>query len=82
MMALEYGATASNTIPVEELPQEYDTKSIHKKVKTARGYRGFKLIDPNAKKSTKKTATLSAQLNDSTQATATNNNGKGETNEM
>lgn len=63
-MAFEYGATASNTIP---LPHND---------KTVRGYRGFKLVDPNAKKPSKKTAEVPQQ------ATATNNNGKGETNEM
>jgi len=63
MMALEYGATSSNTLPMPN-------------GKTARGYRGFKLNDPNAKKSSKKTAEMTQQ------ATATNNNGKGETNEM
>ena len=74
-MALEYGATPSNTIPVEEAPQEYDSTSIHKKVKTVRGYRGFKLIYPTVQKTSKKTAKMSQQ------ATATNTNGKGETNE-
>lgn len=62
-MALEYGAAASNTIPGPN-------------GKPVRGYRGFKLIDPNAKKPSKKTAEMPQQ------ATSTNNNGKGETNEM
>ena len=43
-MALEYGVTPSNTIP---LPHSD---------KTVRGYRGFKLVDPTAKKPAKKTA--------------------------
>ena len=43
-MALEYGATASNTIP---LPHSD---------KTVRGYRGFKLIDPTTKKPARKPA--------------------------
>jgi len=81
MMGLEYGVTPSNTIPVEEAPKEDNSKSSHKKVKTVRGYRGFILIYPKAKKPSKKIANKSAQMNDSTQATATNNNGKGETNE-
>ena len=62
MMALEYGAAASNTIPSSN-------------GKTVRGYRGFKLVDPNAKKPAKKTADISQQ------ATATDNSGKDETNE-
>ena len=70
MMAMEYGATPSNTIPVEEFQVEYDSNSKNKKVKvkTARGYRGFKLVDPNTKKPSKKTADMSQQ------ATATSNN--------
>jgi len=61
MMALEYGATASNTIP---LPHSD---------KTVRGYRGFKLVDPTAKKPARKTADQSAPLNDNTPETATKN---------
>ena len=53
-MALEYGAAASNTIPGPN-------------GKPVRGYRGFKPIDPNAKKLSKKTAEMTQQ------ATATNN---------
>ena len=53
-MALEYGAAASNTIPGPN-------------GKPVRGYRGFKLVDPNAKKTSKKTAEMTQQ------ATATNN---------
>ena len=54
-MALEYGAAASNTIPGPN-------------GKPVRGYRGFKLIDPNAKKPSKKTAEMTQQ------ATSTDNN--------
>ena len=46
MMALEFGAAPSNTIPGPN-------------GKTVRGYRGFKLVDPNAKKPAKKTADVS-----------------------
>ena len=61
MMALEYGATASNTIPVKINLLEYDPKSntMKEKVKLVRGYRGFKLVDPNAKKPAKNTADMS-----------------------
>lgn len=62
MMALEFGAAASNTIPASN-------------GKTVRGYRGFKLVDPNAQKTAKKTADMSQQV------TATNNSGKDKTNE-
>lgn len=54
-MALEYGAAASNTIPGPN-------------GKPVRGYRGFKLVDPNAKKPSKKTAEMPQQ------ATSTDNN--------
>ena len=60
MMALEFGAAPSNTIPGPN-------------GKTVRGYRGFKLVDPNAKKPAKKTADVSVPLNDSTPETATEN---------
>ena len=55
MMALEFGAAPSNTIPGPN-------------GKTVRGYRGFKLVDPNAKKPAKKTAEMPQQ------DTATDNN--------
>ena len=45
-MAFEYGAAASNTIPGPN-------------GKPVRGYRGFKLVDPNARKPVKKTADMS-----------------------
>ena len=50
-----YGAAASNTIPGPN-------------GKPVRGYRGFKLVDPNAKKPSKKTAEMPQQ------ATSTDNN--------
>jgi len=60
-MAMEYGATASNTIP---LPHSD---------KMVRGYRGFKLIDPTAKKSAKKTADLSVKQIEDTPELAVEN---------
>ena len=60
-MALEYGATASNTIP---LPHSD---------KTVRGYRGFKLVDPTAKKSTRKTADQPVKQIDNTTEPAKEN---------
>ena len=71
-MGMEFGATPSNTIPVEEFQEEYDSNSKTKKVKvkTARGYRGFKLVDPNAKKTAQKTAEKTQQA-----INTTNNEG-------
>ena len=60
-MTHEYGATPSNTIP---LPHS------DKKV---RGYRGFKLVDPTAKKSTRKTADQSVKQIDNTTEPAKEN---------
>lgn len=68
-MALEYGVTASNTIP---LPHSD---------KTVRGYRGFKLVAPKDDKTSKNTPVLSAQQNDSSQETATECKEGGEKHE-